>query len=110
VHGSAHYPRSPHFKVLSGGSSSLLSDHPDVFVSLCTNANDLMNTINFVQNNQQNKENRLFIIFQKSQQKFNRNHIVNMISKHKRFHKKAPVIASLSKQYSVITYMYEVLE
>ncbi len=84
------------------------SNTPEVYFMFVSNIEETMNAINIIQNEQKHKENRAFFIFKKGMKQFGRDHIYNLVMKHKRFQRKAPILASLNKQYSVFCFMLEV--
>jgi hypothetical protein len=63
----------------------------------------LMNAINLVSNMDLPKDNRLFLVFKKGQKDFHRDHIMMIMRKAIFFQKRAPILASLNKTYSVFT-------
>ena len=83
------------------------NDSPEVFFLFVSSINDVMQSINMVQNNQLHKENRLFFVFKKGIKEFGRDHIYNVVMKNKRMKRKAPMLASLDKTYSVFCFMLE---
>ncbi len=83
------------------------NDSPEVYFLFVTSINEIMQGLNMVQNKQNHKENRLFFIFKKGNKGFGRDHVYNVIMKHKNIKRKAPILASLDKIYSVFCFMYE---
>lgn len=81
-----------------------LDDKPEVYFMFAKNIQDLMNAINIVQNNQKHIHNRVFFVFKKGNKAFNRDHLYNVVSKHKDMKRKAPILASLDKTYSVFCF------
>lgn len=84
------------------------SEQPEVIFAFCSSIRDVMNTINYVQNHQKNKKNRVFFVFKKGQKDFNRDHLYNVVIANPRFKRKAPILESLSKEYSVFSFMYQI--
>lgn len=84
------------------------NDSPEVYFLFVSSVEDVMRTINYVQNHQTHKENRLFYVFKKGNKRFGRDHIYTVIMKHRNIKRKAPMLASLSKEYSVFSFMLEV--
>jgi hypothetical protein len=84
------------------------SEHPEVIFAFCSSIRDVMNAINYVQNHQKNKENRVFFVFKKGQKDFNRDHLYNVVIRNPKFKRKTPILASLSKEYSVFSFMYQI--
>lgn len=85
-----------------------LSNTPQVFFMFVSSMQEVMQAINIVQNKQTHKNNRFFIIFQKGNKGFGRDHIYNVIMKHPNIKRKAPMLASLDKTYSVFCFQIEV--
>jgi hypothetical protein len=83
-----------------------LSDNPEVYFMFVSSISEIMNALNIVQNNQSNKDNRVFFVFKKGNKSFGRDHIYNIIMKNKNFIRKAPILASLNKAYSVFCFSY----
>lgn len=81
---------------------------PEVFFLFVSSINDVMQAINTVQNNQNHKNNRLFFVFKKGNKGFGRDHIYNIVMKNKQMKRKAPMLASLNKEYSVFCFMLDV--
>lgn len=84
------------------------SASPEVFFLFVSSINDVMHSINMVQNNQQHKDNRLFFVFKKGNKAFGRDHIYNVVMKNKQMKRKAPMLASLNKTYSVFCFMLDI--
>lgn len=84
------------------------TDKPETYFLFVSNVGEVMNGLNLVQNNQSQKENRAFFIFKKGNKGFGRDHIYNVVMTNPRFKRKAPILASLNKEYSVFCFMYEV--
>ena len=85
-----------------------LSDTPEVFFMFVSSIQDVMYAINKVQNKQKHKDNRIFFVFRKGNKGFGRDHIYNVVMKHPYIKRKAPILASLSKKYSVFCFLIEV--
>lgn len=85
-----------------------LSDTPEVYFIFVSSVQEVMQSINYVQNNQKHKENRLFFVFKKGNKQFGRDHIYNIVMKHPYMKRKAPMLASLNKSYSVFCFLLEV--
>ncbi len=85
-----------------------LSDIPEVYFMFVSSISEVMQSINIVQNNQKHKENRTFFIFKKGNKGFGRDHIYNVVMTNPLFKRKAPMLASLNKEYSVFCFMIEV--
>lgn len=83
-------------------------ENPEVYFSFCSSVQDVMSTINIVQNKQKHKENRVFFVFKKGNKGFNRDHIYNVVIRNSGFKRKAPILASLNKEYSVFSFMFTV--
>lgn len=83
-------------------------DNPEVYFMFVTSIEDVMRTLNIAQNKQTHKENRLFFVFKKGNKGFGRDHIYNVVIRHKHIKRKAPMLASLNKAYSVFCFMLEV--
>lgn len=84
------------------------SDKPEVYFSFVSSMKEVLDTINVVQNNQKHKENRVFFVFKKGNKTFGRDHIYNMVMQHGGFQRKAPILASLNKEYSTFCFMMKV--
>lgn len=84
-----------------------INDSPDVYFLFVSSIEETMRALNLVQNNQKNKENRLFFVFKKGNKQFGRDHINNVVLKNKSIKRKAPMLASLSKTFSVFCFMLE---
>jgi hypothetical protein len=78
-------------------------DHPEVYFLFCTSFEELNRWINHVLNNQTHKNNRLYIVYKKGQKHFHRDHIMMYVKKSPLLERKAPMLCSLSKEYSCIT-------
>ena len=85
-----------------------LSDTPEVFFMFVSSIQDVMYAINKVQNKQEHKDNRIFFVFRKGNKGFGRDHIYNVVMKHPYIKRKAPILASLNKTYSVFCFLIEV--
>jgi len=85
-----------------------LSENPDVYFLFVSSIQEVMASLNMVQNQKLPKDNRLFFVFKKGNKEFGRDHINNVIMRHKSIKRKAPMLASLSKVYSVFCFMIEV--
>ena len=81
---------------------------PEVYFLFVSNIQDVMQGLNLVQNSQKHKENRLFFVFKKGNKGFGRDHIYHVVMKHKNLKRKAPMLASLDKTYSVFCFSIEV--
>lgn len=84
------------------------NDKPEVFFLFVSNISEVMQSLNLVQNNQSHKDNRLFFIFKKGNKGFGRDHVYNIVMKNKKIKRKAPMLASLNKTYSVFCFMLEI--
>ncbi len=84
------------------------SDTPEVYFLFVTSIEDVMHSLNLVQNNQSHKINRLFFVFKKGNKSFGRDHIYNVIMMNKQMKRKAPILASLDKEYSVFCFMLDI--
>ena len=78
-----------------------ISLKPEVWFSYVQEVKDVMDTINYVENNIQYENNRVFFVFKKGNKQFGRDHIYQIVMKHKKMVRKAPMLASLSDEYSV---------
>lgn len=86
----------------------VLSETPQVYFMFVSNIQETMQALNTVQNNQIHKENRIFFVFKKGNKQFGRDHVYNVVMKHLNIKRKAPMLASLDKTYSVFCFMLEV--
>lgn len=94
---------------VTGFSPPLTRDsNPDVFFCFVSSIHDVMNVMNVIQNKSIKKENRIIFVFRKGTKGFNRDHLYNVVMSNNRFKRKAPMLASLDKTYSVFTFLYEV--
>ena len=81
------------------------SDTPDVYFVFVQSFEDLNRYTNHILNQYLHKDNRIFYVYPKGQKSFHRDHIV-MYSKRSPFLiRKAPMLCSLSKDYSCFTFM-----
>ena len=85
-----------------------LSDTPQVYFMFVSSIQEVMQSINKIQNKQTHKDNRIFFVFKKGNKGFGRDHIYNVVMKHPYIKRKAPILASLSKIYSVFCFLIEV--
>ena len=85
-----------------------LSDKPQTYFMFVSSVQEVMQSLNFVQNKQKHKDNRIFFVFQKGNKHFGRDHIYNIVMKHPNIKRKAPILASLNKIYSVFCFLIEV--
>lgn len=84
------------------------NEKAEVFFMFVDSIQDVIQSINYIQNNQFNKDNRAFFVFKKGNKSFGRDHVNSIVMKHGHFKRKAPMLASLNKKYSVFCYMLEV--
>lgn len=84
------------------------SDQAQVYFAFVSNIEDTLHALNMIQNNQTHKENRAFFIFKKGNKSFGRDHVYNIVMQHGGFVRKAPMLASLNKEYSVFCFMLKV--
>lgn len=84
------------------------SETPDVYFMFVSSIQEVMQSINIIQNKQRNKDNRIFFVFKKGNKTFGRDHINNVIMKHRNIKRKAPMLASLNKEYSVFCFMLDI--
>lgn len=84
------------------------NENPEVFFLFVSSINDVMQSLNMVQNNQIHKDNRLFFVFKKGNKNFGRDHVYNIVMKNRKIKRKAPMLASLSKSYSVFCFLLEI--
>lgn len=85
-----------------------LSDTPETYFLFVSSVEETIQAINLIQNKQKHTENRAFFIFKKGNKTFGRDHVYNIVMKHGGFLRKAPMLASLSKEYSVFCFMLKV--
>ena len=85
-----------------------LDDTPQVYFMFVSSIQEVMHAINKVQNKQKHKDNRIFFVFKKGNKGFGRDHIYNVVMKHPYIKRKAPILASLNKTYSVFCFLIEV--
>ena len=85
-----------------------LTNQPEAYFLFVSSVHEVMDGVNLVQNKQQHKENRAYFIFKKGNKAFGRDHVYNIIMTNPKFKRKAPMLASLNKEYSVFCFMYEV--
>lgn len=84
-----------------------LDMNPDVYFMFVSSIEETMNAINVIQNKTLPKENRVFFVFKKGIKEFGRDHVYNLVMQSGNFKRKAPMLASLDKTYSVFCFMYE---
>ncbi|AIO18461.1 hypothetical protein KQ51_00581 [Candidatus Izimaplasma bacterium HR1] len=84
------------------------SSSPEVYFLFVSNVQEVMQGLNVVQNNQTHKDNRLFFVFKKGNKGFGRDHIYSVVMRHKNIKRKAPMLASLNRAYSVFCFLLEV--
>ena len=58
-------------------------ENPEVYFFFVSNIEETIRTLNIVQNNQKHKDNRLYFVFKKGNKAFGRDHIYNIVMKHK---------------------------
>jgi len=83
-------------------------ENPEVYFFFVSNIEETIRTLNIVQNNQKHKDNRLYFVFKKGNKAFGRDHIYNIVMKHKNIKRKAPILASLNHTYSAFCFLLEV--
>lgn len=81
------------------------SETPEVYFLFVESIQDVMQSLNMVQNKTLPKENRLFFVYKKGNKSFHRDHIYNVVMRHGNIVRKAPILASLDKTYSVFSFM-----
>ena len=84
------------------------NEKAEVFFLFVASIQDVIQAINLVQNKQKHKDNRAFFVFKKGNKSFGREHVYNIIMKHRHFKRKAPMLASLNKEYSVFCFSLKV--
>lgn len=83
-------------------------EKPEVYFLFVRSIKDVMDSINLAQNHQIHTNNRLFFVFQKGNKNFNRDHIYNIVMRHKNLKRKAPILSSLDEKHSVFAFMIEI--
>jgi hypothetical protein len=81
------------------------SEQAQVYFLFVSSIKEVMEAINFVQNQTLPKDNRLFFVYQKGNKMFHRDHIYRVVMKHKNIVRKAPILSRLNEEYSIFSFM-----
>ena len=82
-------------------------EQAEVWFLFCQSFEDVNRLANQVLNQALPKENRVFFVYRKGQKLFHRDHVYAVIERHPFFLKKAPILSSLSKEYSCFSTMLQ---
>lgn len=85
-----------------------IDEHPEVYFLFCERFEEVIRYTNIILNNQSHKENRIFYIYKKGNKTFHRDHINAFIEKAPYLKRKAPMLSSLSSEYSCVACMLNV--